>query len=204
MFMGTGEEKEGGSFVGGAGGDSTASTKAKKRGSSIFGGVTTLRGPLEKWLGDELLVSDAQSLVAGPVLRPTGETGLRDMGYIGLYFGGAWSPPCRSFVPKLEKACAEINSRGKVFEVVYAGTDMEKADLVETLKDRTWCAMKPGRGKELQKLIDHLGVDTVPCLVVCRVTSKALKIVTMNGVSCMLCDPAARLFPWTKEPKRRA
>ena len=124
-----GEKKEGGSFVGGSGG----ATAAKKRGSSIFGGVTTLRGPLEKWLGDDLLVSDAQSLVAGPVLRPTGETGLRDMGYIGIYFGGAWSPPCRSFVPKLEKACAEINSRGKVFEVVYAGTDMEKADLVEML-----------------------------------------------------------------------
>ena len=157
-------------------------------GSSSDTKVPRSRIPMS-WLGETLVRGESPA-------APT-ERCLSSVPYVALYFAGAWSPPCRQFLPKLLKTYEELNSRGPRLEIVYVTLERDQAAFKESFAEMPWVAMQLHDAVRLgARLMDHLEITTLPCLVVLKKGRRDMRVVTMRAVQRILRDPAGRYFPW--------
>ena len=108
----------------------------------------------------------------------------------------SWSPPCRALLPKLLKLYEEVNSEGERLLLVYVPCEEDDETFRSTFKDMCWHAMDFTRTDQRKRLMEVLGVDAVPSLVLAKKGKRGLQCKNRHALECLLNDPAARNFPW--------
>ena len=158
-----------------------------------------LTGDLKDFVGPSVLSNHNGSFIAVPTPHcfEDHEDGGAIGEYVGLFFGAAWSPPCRSFLPHLLKVYEELNQRRKRLQIIYVTCEQDEKAFRANFVQHPWMAMHlneaMARGRALMRM---LGVDDIPSVVVLQKVKGGLRVATKRGVKHALDDVAARKFPW--------
>ncbi|KAG9449325.1 hypothetical protein H6P81_009290 [Aristolochia fimbriata] len=113
---------------------------------------------------------------------------------VGLYFGGQWSPPCRSFAHQLLDVYDElgVSEPGK-FEVVFVSSDSNEDEFDQNTSSMPWPSI-PYRDKALKKLSRIFLVNRIPAVVLLGPDGKTL---STNGRN-LITSHGAKAFPFTE------
>lgn len=111
--------------------------------------------------------------------------------YVGLYFSAHWCGPCKAFTPVLIDTYKKLNEAGKNFEVVFCSLDNDQKQYEEYYGSMPWLTLG-FENKAVTKLKNILGVEGIPCLVLCNTE---LEPVTADGVEAVKATGVDG-FPW--------
>ncbi|XP_038698711.1 probable nucleoredoxin 3 isoform X2 [Tripterygium wilfordii] len=115
---------------------------------------------------------------------------------IGLYFGGHWCPPSRSFTKQLIEAYNDLKtstSTEQFFEIVFVSTDRDCKEFDLNLSSMPWLAI-PYEDRTRQDLCRIFNVKGIPALVIVGPDGKTI---TTNGKS-MIALYGAKAYPFTE------
>ena len=117
-----------------------------------------------------------------PLLSHTGTVNpveaLKDAKLIGIYFSMHHCPPCREFTPLFADVYNEVNTDGKVIEVVFCSGDKEQKIFDEYYAEMPWLALPKGDPR-MGALATQFKVTGVPRLIVLKPDGT---VVDKNGV----------------------
>eukprot|EP00669_Euglena_mutabilis_P010282 TRINITY_DN5039_c0_g1_i1.p1 TRINITY_DN5039_c0_g1~~TRINITY_DN5039_c0_g1_i1.p1 ORF type:complete len:151 (-),score=30.05 TRINITY_DN5039_c0_g1_i1:220-672(-) len=128
--------------------------------------------------------------ILGPQLLDGKETvstdaALKNVKFVGLYFGAKWCPPCRAFTPKLAITYQE-HLKGHGFEIVFCSADKEEAQFQEYYGGMPFKAL-PFDSPNKDALRTKFKLKSVPTLLVLDAASG--KVITARGVRILEKDP---------------
>lgn len=110
-----------------------------------------------------------------------------------IYFSAHWCPPCRAFTPKLAEFYRK-HSAEKNFEIIFASWDQSKAEFDEYYQEHPWLAFPYESSKQIvEQLGSKYQVRSIPTLLVFGPDGS---LITREGRSSVVNDPAAAEFPW--------
>ena len=95
---------------------------------------------------------------------------------VAIYFSAHWCPPCRRFVPVLQKLYDKHKNK---LEIVFVSVDHSPATKERYIKESkmSWLTID-FQSEDSDRLIGGLGIQTFPTLVV---LNDDAKIITMDG-----------------------
>ncbi|EZG66186.1 putative nucleoredoxin [Gregarina niphandrodes] len=130
-------------------------------------------GELAGLLGPSLQARDGRRVLLQDV----------DAEVIGIYFSGAYCPPCRMFTPILRTLYLTAQARKKSFEVVFCSADRSSSQYQTYRAEMPWLAIPFENRVNIDKTCRHFGVTGIPCL----------KLVNRQGQECkqFLGNPTA-------------
>ena len=111
--------------------------------------------------------------------------------YVGLYFSAHWCGPCKAFTPVLIDIYNQLKAKGENFEVVFCSLDNDPNQYNEYYGSMPWMTLGYSN-KAVQKLKSILGVEGIPCLVMCNTE---LEPVVADGVSSVKTT-GIEGYPW--------
>lgn len=111
--------------------------------------------------------------------------------YVGLYFSAHWCNPCKAFTPVLIDTYNKLKEAGQNFEVVFCSLDNDKSQYEEYYGSMPWLTLG-FENKAVNKLKTILGIEGIPCLVLCNTE---LEAVTADGVDSVKAT-GVEGFPW--------
>lgn len=119
---------------------------------------------------------------------------LGDKNTVALYFSASWCRPCQQFTPMLAKFYAEMNKKGKKFEVVWMSQDRSTDEFAAYYQKMPWLALPveaiQTRLPELSQLYQARGI---PHLVI---LDEDTRVITTDGRTMVAKDPYGLEFPW--------
>jgi len=140
--------------------------------------------PLARLLGEKLLGKTG--------LLRTSEA-LNGASYVGLYFSGAWCPPCRGFTPQLAAMYSEAFS-GKGMEIVFVSSDKGESEFNDYFGEMPWVALPFEKRDVKETLSKKCKVNGIPSFVVLGPDGK---IITTEGRKAVTNDPKGEKYPWS-------
>lgn len=108
---------------------------------------------------------------------------LSNLPAILLYFGACWSGPCKDLTPYLTLAYNQVNSEGKVLEIVYVSLDPTEGQFRESFREMPWLAVSRRNSHIAEELRAMCGVQTVPQLVLVNPKGDILRRNCVNDIT---------------------
>eukprot|EP00042_Codosiga_hollandica_P051749 m.640835 g.640835 ORF g.640835 m.640835 type:complete len:401 (-) comp58344_c2_seq6:227-1429(-) len=136
-------------------------------------------------------------LVQGPLL---GKGALPKRGLVGLYFSALWSPPCRSFTPRLVEWLANFKKNSPhrdQLEIVLVSFDRDETAFDEYRKEINFLALPYCDRAQKNQLVSRFGVRGLPTLIFLDTEGG---VVTRDGRSVIEQDAEGTQFPWRPKP----
>jgi nucleoredoxin len=115
---------------------------------------------------------------------------------VAIYFSAHWCPPCRGFTPQFAKAYTSA-LRAKGLEVVFASSDRSEKDFQSYYKTMPWLALPFEKSELKEALSKKFKVQGIPSLVILDMDGN---VITKDGRSKIMSDPAGEGFPWVPKP----
>eukprot|EP00128_Syssomonas_multiformis_P008255 Colp12_sorted_trinity150504_noHs@17027 len=120
---------------------------------------------------------------------------LKDKKTVAIYYSASWCGPCRQFTPILEQFYADMNKKGKKFEIVWASRDSTAEDFVSYYKKMPWLAVSTENiDKCLEATSTKFAVRGIPYLVLLDGADGS--VYTLDGRGKLSQDPYGLEFPW--------
>lgn len=117
---------------------------------------------------------------------------------VALYFSAHWCPPCRTFTPKLAETYKGLAAAGRSFEVVFVSSDRGQNEFDGYFQEMPWLALPFAQRGTARELSKEFSVRGIPSLILLH--GETGEVISTDGRSVVLNDPAGAHFPWTHLP----
>ena len=115
---------------------------------------------------------------------------------VAVYFSAHWCPPCRQFTPVLAQLYETLRARTTDFEVVFVSADKSAEEFASYFRSMPWLALSFDKSGTKNALMQLLGVQGFPTLVLFGPDGNLL---TKEGRGVVMNDPTGAAFPWHPE-----